>query len=98
MAVVKLETKVEGFLLATQVFLEGIQIGLSSDGVQTFTSTDLLDVTGNLDIVFQATGVSGTDWKLTITKLEPQAKVIFQKSGQTKQNGNSVFFDSASVS
>ena len=98
MPVVKLETKVEGFLFDTQVWLEGIPITLSYDGIKTWTSTDMVNVTGNLDILFHAVGVSGTDWALTITKSEPTTKVIYQKTGKTKSNGHSAITDSAPIS
>ena len=97
MANVKVRTEVVGFLFDAQVWLEGNEITLSYDGNKTWQSTDVVDVDGNLDILFHGVGVAGTDWTLTIKELEPKKKDLYERKGMTQSNGHSLVSDSTSV-
>lgn len=99
MPVIKVRTEVVGFLFDAQLWLEGNQISLSYDGSKTWQSTDVLDITdGRLNILFHGVGITGTDWVLTITQLEPQKKELYKKEGKTQSTGHSFVSDSVKVS
>lgn len=99
MPLIKVKTEVVGFLFDAQVWLEGNQILLSYDGNKTWQSTDMVNVEdGRLNIMFHGIGVAGTEWVLTITKLEPQKKELYKKEGATQSTGHSLISDSVKIS
>lgn len=52
-------------------FLEDLEIDLVSDGGSTRHSTDVVDVTGKLDVVCRVNGWNGTKWTLTLDVTRP---------------------------
>ncbi len=54
------------FPKGVRLFLENLEIALAYDGNVTYRSTDLIDVTGLLDVVCRVTGWNGTPWTLVL--------------------------------
>jgi len=80
----KIETTITGTMFDVRYFLEGNEVHLAYDGIETYSSTDLVDVDGNLDLTCRVTGLNGTKWALALDVTKPDdedySKAIKRKS------------------
>jgi len=92
----KVFTEIVGDLTSLFVSLEGFEIGMSYDGDQTYQSTNVLDIDGALNLVFQGRGIAFAGWKLTLT-LDDAAEPLFKRSGQLTIDNESILKEAISV-
>ena len=89
-------TEVVGDLTSMFVSLEGLEIGMSYDGDQTYQSTNLMDIDGALNLVFHGRGIAFAGWKISLT-LDDAAEPLFKHSGQLTIDNESILKEAISV-
>jgi hypothetical protein len=99
-SVYQVQSTITGVFTNMDLALDGKRILLSYDGDQTYQSTDLFDLTGNLILQWLGIGLSFQAWTITLLVSARQADGSFgaakkwTKSGTIPQGGGSQLYQS----
>lgn len=103
MANYRVKTTIQGVFTEMDLYLDAKHIALSYDGNQTYTSTDIFDLTDTIVLQWIGRGLSFQQWTITLLVAPQQQDGSFgadkqwTTNGQIPQGGGSQLYKSIAL-